>query len=47
MIGSHSIDTRTNVCGTIVKAKSKQTWIELIGSKMLLEVEARPAHLGH
>jgi hypothetical protein len=40
-IGTHLIVTRTNVYGTIVRSKSIQMWIILVGSKMLLKIQAR------
>jgi hypothetical protein len=36
-IGDYTIVTRTNVYGTIVRFRSMATWIDLVGSKMLLK----------
>lgn len=36
-IGNHTVATKTNVYGTIVKSRSMKAWIEVMGSKMILK----------
>jgi len=42
-IGDHTITTRTNVYGIIIKAKSMASWVDQVGSKMILKKRALAA----